>query len=118
MRVARDRGGSLDLVFEFADAGAELMVELLLLDELRGLAGERRLGLSEFFSESRDEGVPGASDAGFGVRDAALDLFEVAQHGASALRIKTEEISLVDHKVGLGCRVGKANRREDGSGET
>jgi hypothetical protein len=105
--VARDRGTALDLTFEFADASAELVGKLLLLDELRGLRGERRLGPGEFLREPRDERLLGASDAGFGVRDAALDLFEVAQHGARALRIKTEEVSLVDHKVGSDAELGK-----------
>ena len=55
MRVALDARAALDLVFEFADAGAELVVELLLLDESRGLSGERRLGSGEFFGEAVDE---------------------------------------------------------------
>jgi hypothetical protein len=40
------------------------------------------------------------------VCDPFLDL-EVAQHGASALRIKTEEVSLVNHKVGSDAELGK-----------
>jgi hypothetical protein len=51
MRVALDRYPALDLAFEFADACAELVVELL-LDELGGLRGERRLGPGEFFGEA------------------------------------------------------------------
>jgi hypothetical protein len=73
MRVARDRRPALDFAFEFADAGAELVVELLLLAELRGLRGERRLGPGEFLREPRDERLLGASDARFGVSDPAFE---------------------------------------------
>jgi hypothetical protein len=75
--VASDSRTALDLMFEFADAGAELVVELL-LDELDGLSAERRPGSGEFFGEPCDERVLGAFDTGFGVRDPFLDLFEVA----------------------------------------
>jgi hypothetical protein len=40
MRVSHDRGiAALYLTFEFADAGAEPVVELLLFDELGRLSG-------------------------------------------------------------------------------
>ena len=100
MRVALDGGAALNLVFEFADAAAEVVVELLLLDELRGLSGERCLGAGEFLREACDKRLLAAFDARFGVRDTALDLLKVAEHGASALGVKTEEVMLVDHKTG------------------
>ena len=55
MGVTRYRCAALDLVFEFADTCAELVVELLLLAELRGLSGERLLGPGEFCGEACDE---------------------------------------------------------------
>ena len=67
MGVTLDRGTALDLTFEFADAAAELVVELLLLDESRGLPGERRFNPGEFLRELEDERLLGAGDAGFGV---------------------------------------------------
>lgn len=113
MRVAGERGAALDLVFEFTDADAELVVELLLLAELRGLLCERRLGPGEFFDEARDEGLLRASDPCLGVGDPSLDLFEVAEHGAGALRVKAEEVTFVDHSSGLESR---AQGRKEGRG--
>ena len=55
MRVTRYGCAAFDLVFEFADAAAELVVELLLLAELYRLRGERRLGSGEFLGEACDE---------------------------------------------------------------
>jgi hypothetical protein len=100
MGVTRYGCAAFEFTFEFADAAAELVVELLLLDELRGLSGERRLGAGEFLREACDKRLLAAFDARFGVRDAALDLLKVAEHGASALGVKTEEVMLVDHKTG------------------
>lgn len=80
----RDREARLrpDLMFEFADAAAKLVVELVLLAELRGLRGERRLDPGECLREPGDERLPGAVDTCFGVCGAALDLLEVAERGA------------------------------------
>lgn len=113
MGVALDRGAALDLVFEFADAAAELVVELLLLDELRGLLCERRLGPGEFFGEPRDERLLGASDARFGVSDSAFELLEIAEYGASALGVEAEEVAFVDHGAGFGSGLKVEQRRED-----
>ena len=113
MRVTRDRGAAFEFTFEFADAAAELVVELLLLDELRGLRSERRLGPGEFFSELSDERLLGASDTRFGISNAALDLLEVAEHGTCSLGVEVEEVVFVDHGAVLGDR---AQDRTEGGG--
>jgi hypothetical protein len=98
MRVAHNRcAAALDLTFEFADAAEELVVELLLLEQLRSLVGKRRLGSGEFFGEPCDERVLGASTARFGVSDPMFELFDVAEHSAGTLSIETEEVTLVNH---------------------
>ncbi|HJQ35111.1 MAG TPA: hypothetical protein VJ866_23375 [Pyrinomonadaceae bacterium] len=76
------------------------MVELLLLDEQRSLSGERRLSSGEFFRELGDERLLGASDARFGVCDAALDLLQIAEHSACALGVEAEEVAFIDHGTG------------------
>lgn len=90
---------------------------LLLGESLAPSPASHGRGLS-CYGEPRDEGVLGASDARFGVGDPFLDLFEVAEHGASALRIKTEEVALVDHVTRSAERDGRTRRRVEGSGET
>ena len=118
MRVSPERGAAtLYLTFEFADAGAEPVVELLLFDELRGLSGERRPGSGEFLREACDKRLLAAFDARFGVRDAALDLLYVTEQGARALGVKTEEVTLVDHKMGTTSGM-KELTEGDSSGET
>jgi hypothetical protein len=101
--VARDWGTALNLTFEFADAGAELVVKLLLLDEQRGLRGERRPGPGEFLREPRDESLLGANNARFGVGDPTFELLEIAEYDASALRVEAEEGAFVDHSAGSGA---------------
>ena len=95
---------ALHRAFEFEEATAELVVKLLLLDELRRLRGERRLGPGEFFSELSDERLLGASDTRFSISDAALDLLEVAEHGTCSLGVEVEEVVFVDHGAVLGDR--------------
>ena len=67
MGVTRYGCAVFEFTFEFADAAAEMVVELLLLDELRSFSGEHRLGSGEFFRELGDERLLGASDTRFGV---------------------------------------------------
>jgi len=90
-------------VFELQAAGAGLVFVSLLRDELRGLAGESRLRPVWFPGEPGDERVVRMFDAGFGVSDAALDLLDVAKHGACAVGVEAEEVALVDHATGPAC---------------
>lgn len=113
MGVALRAGTALDLTFEFADAAAELVVKLLLLDELGGLRGERRLGPGEFLREPRDERLLGAGGARFGVSDPGFELLEIAEDGASALGVEAEEVVVVDHSAGFGSGLKVEWRRED-----
>ena len=113
MRVARDGGAARDLRFAFAGAAAESVGELLLLDELRGLRGERRFNPGEFCREPRDERLLGASDARFGVSDPTFELLEIAEHGARALGVEAEEVVFVDHGAGVGSGLKVERRRED-----
>jgi hypothetical protein len=69
VRVALDAPAALYLTFEFADAGAEMVVELMLLDELPALTVERGSGACKFFREACDLRRLSAADAGLGVRD-------------------------------------------------
>jgi hypothetical protein len=60
--------------------------------------------LTTHLREARDERLLRAGDARFGVGDAALDPAEVAEHGACALGVETQEVAFVDHGAGLGNR--------------
>jgi hypothetical protein len=103
-------GAAFQGAFKFTDAECEPVVELLLLDEQGSFSGERCLNAGEFFGELSDERLLGASDARFGVCDAALDLLEIAEHSASALGVEAEEVAFVDHGAGLGS--GSESRTE------